>query len=43
MIDTYKNMIRYKKEHEVHYVKKKKFKQRDFLANGTDLVHRRET
>ena len=37
MIETHKNVIRYLIEHELHYL------QPDFLANGADLIYRRET
>ena len=40
-IDTHKNVIRYYIQHELHYVNK--CKQPDFLANGADLIDRRET
>ena len=49
MIDTHKYVIRYQIQHELHYVNKyelhyvNKYKQPDFLANGADLIDRRET
>ena len=44
MIDTctHKNVIKYQIEHEVHYVNKYLCKQRNFFANGADLLDRRE-
>ena len=42
MIDTHKNVIRYQIEHELHYVNKY-VNHPDFLANGADLIDRRET
>ena len=42
MIDTYKNVIRYQIEPDVYDVKHI-CKQRDFLANGADLIDGRET
>ena len=38
MTDIHKNIIRYYIEHELRY--KKKCTQRDFLANGADLIDR---
>ena len=40
MIDSHKNEIRYQIEKELC---KQICKQRDFLANGADLIDRRET
>ena len=42
MIDTHKKVFRYKKDHELHYIKQI-CKQPDCLANGVDLIDRRET
>ena len=41
MIDTHKNVIKYQIQHELHYANE--YLQPDFLANGADLIDRRET
>ena len=41
MINIYKNVIRYQTEDGLHFVNK--YVNRDFLANGVDLIDRQET